>query len=345
MIRMNQGGSVLGASSAGRRSADMQKEQSAGSNTPFDDAFKTLQERAPFLLLPVLNEVFGTAYDIDSENLIQKNGEHHTRKGRLYEDSRFTVSGEVFHLECESTQNGAISLRLVEYDFADALKDAYVQRKYKGKNDLRFSRSCILQLRGQEGRSRYDLVNIHIPDHEILQIKIPIIHVLSYSLDKILEKKLFFFLPFYFLRYEKQFRKPANKEVLMETIERDFQTLETGMREYFVGTKWEYCYALINDLIKTVLYAIIPAEDSDLKERMDSIMGGHSISTPTTIWIDRGIEIGRQQVIQQERAKTERERAKTERERAKTEQQRRRAEEALKELAVLKEKLAKYEMQ
>ena len=36
-------------------------------NTIFDDVFRTIAQKMPFLLIPLINEVFGTAYTEDQE--------------------------------------------------------------------------------------------------------------------------------------------------------------------------------------------------------------------------------------------------------------------------------------
>ena len=322
----------------------MQGNQDSGINTPFDDTFKTLQERAPFLMIPVLNEVFGTTYNLDSEDFIQLSAEHHTAHKTLYEDSRFSLFGEKFHLECQSTNDSTIPLRVIEYDFADALQDAYTSKDWKKGYELKFAKSCILNLRGQRKQKQFRTVRLRSPDHQMLKITIPVVNVSSYNLEEILKKKLFLFLPFYFMRYEKQLRKLEDHAALMKTIEQDYQIMEMGMRQFFVGTKWEYCYALINDLTRTVWEAIIPSESLDLKERIREIMGGHSISTPTTICIDFGMALERKNTERErERADLAEQRADQATQRA--DQATQRVKEILKENALLKEALQKYEMQ
>ena len=57
-----------------------------GNSTIFDDVFRTMLEKMPQLVVPLINEVFGTSYPEDIE-IIQKRNEHQTPKGRVITDS------------------------------------------------------------------------------------------------------------------------------------------------------------------------------------------------------------------------------------------------------------------
>ena len=47
-------------------------------NTIFDDVFRTMVEKMPNLAVPLINEIFGTAYPEDIK-IIQKRNEHQTK--------------------------------------------------------------------------------------------------------------------------------------------------------------------------------------------------------------------------------------------------------------------------
>ena len=79
------------------------------SSTPFDDAFKTLLERLPFLMVPVINEIFGTSYDTSSNKVSVRNNEHHTFRGKIIQDSRILVADSAFLTECESIYDKSIT--------------------------------------------------------------------------------------------------------------------------------------------------------------------------------------------------------------------------------------------
>lgn len=87
-------------------------------STIFDDVFRTMLEKMPKLVIPLINEVFGTAYPEDIE-IIQKRNEHQTQNGRV--------------------------IRMIEYDFAISLENV---QKENGRYRIYFPQSCVLYLRG-----------------------------------------------------------------------------------------------------------------------------------------------------------------------------------------------------
>ena len=90
-------------------------------NTIFDDVFRTIAQKMPFLLIPLINEVFGTAYTEDQE-FEQLCNEHYEKFGKIVTDSILRIEGRLYHMECQSQKDGDMTLRMVEYDFAIALE-------------------------------------------------------------------------------------------------------------------------------------------------------------------------------------------------------------------------------
>ena len=92
-------------------------------NTIFDDVFRTMLERMPQLIVPVINEVFGTDYPSDIQ-VVQRRNEHYTKGGEIITDSHLFIANKVYHIECQSTADSTMIIRMVEYDFAVALEYA-----------------------------------------------------------------------------------------------------------------------------------------------------------------------------------------------------------------------------
>ena len=55
-------------------------------NTIFDDVFRTMVEKIPQLAIPLINEVFQTAYPENVE-MVQLRNEHHQENGEIITDS------------------------------------------------------------------------------------------------------------------------------------------------------------------------------------------------------------------------------------------------------------------
>ena len=85
-------------------------------NTIFDDVFRTMIEKMPELAIPLINEVFGTTYPVDIP-IIQLRNEHQTKNGERIKDSTLQIGRKLYHIECQSTEDSGMVIRMAEYDF------------------------------------------------------------------------------------------------------------------------------------------------------------------------------------------------------------------------------------
>lgn len=100
--------------------------------TPYDDVFRTMTTDCPFLLIPLINEVFGEQYKGNEEIILLQN-EHFIKltDGKLKKkvtDSSISLpedNGRIYHFECQSTPDGEIIIRIFEYASQMALEGAY----------------------------------------------------------------------------------------------------------------------------------------------------------------------------------------------------------------------------
>lgn len=168
-------------------------------NTPFDDAYKTIQEKFPSLLIPLVNEQFHTKYGF-GEPIVNLGQETHKKNGKVIADSVFGIRKRAYHVECQSNPDGTISIRMLEYDFYIAMKN--VRRDEHGIYHVKLPRSCILYLRHKENTPDEETIELESADGKKLIYRVPVIKAQKYSIDEIFEKDLLILLPFYILRYE-----------------------------------------------------------------------------------------------------------------------------------------------
>ena len=94
-------------------------------NTIFDDVFRTMIEKMPELVIPLINEVFGTNYPADIP-IIQQRNEHQTEEGILkeYADIEEYLEEELLDQDREQAYRDMIELirRIADYIFADRKK-------------------------------------------------------------------------------------------------------------------------------------------------------------------------------------------------------------------------------
>ena len=113
----------------------------AKNNTIFDDVFRTMIEKMPELVIPLINEVFGTNYPADI-SIIQQRNEHQTEDGEIITDSNLCIGNLIYHIECQSTSDSTMIIRMVQYDFSIAMDHA---EKQDGKYYMEFPQSCVLK--------------------------------------------------------------------------------------------------------------------------------------------------------------------------------------------------------
>lgn len=112
-------------------------------STIFDDVFRTMVQKMPQLLIPLINEVFHTDYS-ENECFKQLRNEYEEDSGRIITDSIIVIPNKTYHIECQSVDDTSMAVRMVEYDFAIALEQA---TKHGRMYEMDFPESCVLYLR------------------------------------------------------------------------------------------------------------------------------------------------------------------------------------------------------
>ena len=251
----------------------MSRKSNASSNTPYDDVFRTLLNDCSSLIIPVINEVFGEKYRGDEEITFYPNehfmqGQDTSTKEKIT-DSCFQVIGikkKKYHLECQSTTDNKIIIRMFEYDTQIALDDGEI---VKGTLTVRFPHSAILYLRH----------NRRTP-----------------------EKKLLFLIPFYIFTHESRFReyeKDADKrEVLRSEVSEIMDKLEQMALN---GEISEYVKCTIVDMSRKVVEKIT-AKYENVRKDVTSVMGGKILEHEAKTILQDGIRKGKAEGIAEGKA-------------------------------------------
>ena len=187
-------------------------------NTIFDDVFRTIVEKMTYLVVPLINEVFHTAYPEDIK-IVQLRNEHQLEDGEIITDSCLRIGNMLYHIECQSLDDETMAVRMVEYDFVIALEH---RKKVKGRYCVEFPRSCVLYLRSGKKTPDFLEVELVLSDSQMCVYRVPTVKMEHYTKDSIFEKKLLMLLPFYIMRYEKN----------ADTIEKNPQMVQRLLSEY-----------------------------------------------------------------------------------------------------------------
>ena len=142
-------------------------------NTIFDDVFRTMVEKMTYLLVPLINEVFHTSYPKDVK-IVHLRNEHQLEDGELITDAQLLIGDKVYHIECQSTDDITMAIRMFEYDFAIALES---RRRVGRKFYVEFPRSCVIYLRSTKNTPDVEEVELLLPDGQVCVYRVPTVKV------------------------------------------------------------------------------------------------------------------------------------------------------------------------
>ena len=280
-------------------------------STIFDDVFRTMLEKMPQLAIPLINEVFGTFYPEDIE-IIQKRNEHQTQNGRVITDSHLLIADRIYHIECQSTDDSTMVIRMIEYDFAISLE--HVQKE-NGRYRMYFPQSCVLYLRGIKKRDTIS-VEIVMPNGDTVEYTVPVVQVQEFTCDDMLQKHLLFLLPYHVIKYEQEKGLDTDSEKWKELLD-EYAKIEKYLEKNFLEKGNEKAYRDMVELIIRIADYVFRDKEK-VKKGFGDVMGGKVLELESDKLIQRGIEQGLKKGIQQgiamERKNTELVRRKAEEE-------------------------------
>lgn len=267
------------------------------SSTPYDDVFRTMLNDCVRFVLPLLNEVFGEHYD-GTEKIIMANDYHFKnmqdgREEKIITDSSFkVVKGDYvkkYHLECQSTIDNSMSLRIFKYDAQIALDDAVMEGE-DGKKVLvlTFPHSAVLFLRSNDSVTDAMELKFVTPGGKI-SYSIPVIKMQRYSLKDIWEKEIYLLIPFYIFTHEANLNKYNKNRELLQNLLDEFVEISNKLNELAdIGKITEFEKRTIIELSKKVVDSIA-RKYSNIRKGVDRIMGGKVIETEAKKILNYGI--------------------------------------------------------
>ena len=256
--------------------------------TTFDDVFRTICLKLPQLIVPLINETFGENYP-DDVKVVQLRNEFVSEKGKIITDSIFFICGKYYHIECQSSTDRKIEIRMIRYDFEIAYEHA--ERTEQGYT-VRFPESAVLYLRHDSKTPDKLTVKVEMPDGQITEYSAKVIKAQRYTREEIFKKKLLGLVPFYLMRYEKEsgiFEKDRS--------EREEFLAECARLRDDIGNAVGTEEAMYNDLINLVLKVSdhILAKSPKTKKGVRSVMGGKVLTLSSEKLIKKGLREGRRE--------------------------------------------------
>ena len=238
-------------------------------NTIFDDVFRTMIEKMPYLAVPLINEVFHTSYPHDVP-IVQLRNEHQQENGEIITDSCLKIGCKLYHIECQSLDDTTMAIRMIEYDFSIAVENAQRQgRRYR----MDFPKSCVLYLRSGNNTPDFLEVEMALANGNIVLYQIPTIKLETYTKDGIFEKKLLMLLPFYIMRYEKDIHEMSENPELFQCLLNEYEEIRTNLVKELSGADKVALYMDLNKLIIKIADYICQS-DEVVRKGIGEVMGG-----------------------------------------------------------------------
>ena len=238
-------------------------------NTIFDDVFRTMIEKVPYLAVPLINEVFHTSYPEDVK-ITQLRNEHQQKDGEIITDSCLLIGKKMYHIECQNTDDTTMAIRMIEYDFAIAVENAEKQgRRYR----IEFPRSCVLFLRSSGNTPDYLEADVIFPDGKTHVYSIPTIKMADYTKDHIFEKNLLMLLPFYIMRYEKKKYDMRKNPEFLQVLLNEYVEIRINLEKELTETGKAELYTNLTKLIVKIADHIFEKEE-DIRKGIGDVMGG-----------------------------------------------------------------------
>jgi len=279
----------------------MQKKNKIKTNdtsTPYDDAHRTLVNDCPWLIIPVVNEMFQKKHSKKEKITVLNNefflNRQDGKQAKRITDTSFMIGSDHYHLECQSTADGTIMYRVFEYDSQIALQDSKMR---KNKLVVKFPSTAVLYLRHNEQTPDQMMMEIRVPG-ATCSYPVPILKVQNYTIEEIFEKDLLFLIPFHLFAYEKDFEEYESDEERLTELTHVYEGIVEKLDTYAMERRIdEYTKRTIIDMSKKVLEHLTK-KYSNIKERVGAIMGGKILDYEAKDILNAGrIEGDRQRLV------------------------------------------------
>ena len=202
----------------------------------WDEVAKKEVERYPWLILPLVREVFHKVYPenveircIATEYVVRRihKGSGSTLNS-IFADIAVQIGDrDIYHMECQMDKDRGMILRMLEYDIHIGLVHGTgnIGRKtcIDTKHELVMPRSVILYLNDSEHMPAEETCLIRFADGTTYEYRIPVLTVQSYTTEMIEKKHLNMLIPFLPIRFRKYLNKKRNgvKQQISEAVRKD----------------------------------------------------------------------------------------------------------------------------
>ena len=262
-------------------------------NTPYDNAYRTLLDSCPRLIIPLINEIFGENYT-GQEKIVQSPNEFFILDEgdrKIVTDSVFTIYGDHvghYHIECQSNSDGSMLIRMFKYDSHIAVKCSSV---FENTLTVRFPNFAVLYLRS----------TVNTPDTSVIQIETPggsvsyevrIIKIKEYSIEEIFRKNLLLLIPFHIFVFESRLEDIESDEDALLQLKSYYSSIRIELDELAAeGSISEFEKQTIIEMSNSVVDSLARKYEH-VRKGVGNVMGGIILDTQAKRILNQGREEG-----------------------------------------------------
>ena len=191
----------------------------------WDEVMKREIELHPWLILPLIKEVFRKTYPeetvirmIATEYVVRRiHQEEGSTLNSVYADIAVQIGKrDIYHLECQMHKDKGMVLRMLEYDIHIGLSHGALMTSDKQSTtsgmEMIIPRSVILYLNHTGNVPSEEVCLIRFADGTSCEYRVPVMKVQDYSLKMIEEKHLVMLIPFLPIRFRKYLQEKTISE-------------------------------------------------------------------------------------------------------------------------------------
>ena len=274
-------------------------DETTDHSTIFDDVFRTIAQKMPQLLIPLINEVFHTSYS-EEEHFEQLRNEHYEKYGTVITDSIIRIGNHIYHLECQSSKDKTMVIRMFEYDISIAIEHA----SYENDEiwEIEFPQSCVLYIRNHRDLPDYHEAVVKFADGQKVRYRVPILQAKKYTVDRIFEKRLLILLPYHILRYEHFLKHNGTDTRKLQQLLADFREINRRLEETAEKENKSHLYMDMIVLIEQIADYIIP-KNNTIRKGLGDVMGGKILKLRSEELLELGEARGEARVEARGKAK------------------------------------------
>lgn len=257
----------------------------------WDEVTKRELELHPWLILPLIKEVFHKVYPEDAEIKLlateyvvrRLHKEGCTTINSIYADIAVQIGNrDIYHLECQMKQNKEMVLRMLEYDIHIGLVHG-IERPLKdmsadSKPEVMMPRSVILYLGYAGDVPAEEVCRIRFADGTSHEYHVPVVKVQDYTPEMIRNKHLNMLIPYLPIRFGKHINKkkagikiPASETVRKKLTEFIRECIMIIDREKRNGTLTDMAGKDIIEFL-SITCGYLLKDEPELKREVHEIM-------------------------------------------------------------------------